>query len=328
MNLKVLIAAVASAGLLACQADPSTHKLPKPEREIVNKSVNNTYNPAVDILFIIDSSGSMGRFQDRLAENVDFFIDSFFNAKFIDYHIGVTSSDISRKGRLNAVNDIRYVTRTTPDGASILAEMMDVGTSGSATEQFFSIHKAAFSSASLKGYNRGFYRPDAQLAVFLLTDTEDQSGIAPEKAFESLVKLKKGDATRVHYAGAIVTIETENCSGESDQGIPFKLRKAIDLFQGRGFRFNICKKKYGRDLARVAESIVRSVSTIPLDKLPDINSIEVLFGGVPLPNNSTGWRYDDKLNAIRLSPDIDLPVGGDKNIDIRFESIYKPEVVD
>lgn len=318
--------------ILGCQADPSAHKLPKPSKVFVDKSVKDTYNPAVDILFIIDDSGSMGTFQQRLARNSGLFIEKFFNAKFIDYHIGVTTSDVSgmgygKDGKLESFSGKKFVTRDMDDGEEVLGELFNVGVTGAAVEKFLSVPQMTFSKQYLKTHNKGFYRDDAHLVIFVITDTEDQSNVSPEEAYKFLVDLKKGDERKVHYAGAIVTIEKERCEGESDQPVPLKLRKMINSFQSRGYIFNICKSNYGEDLARVATAVVESVSTIYLDNLPDVSTLKVSYGGKPLANDASGWTYDFSLNAIRLSPNIDLAVGGDKKLDIKYEEVYTPEEI-
>lgn len=49
-----------------------------------------TADPQVDILFVIDDSESMDKYQDRLKANVHQFVGAFANTKAIDWHIGVT----------------------------------------------------------------------------------------------------------------------------------------------------------------------------------------------------------------------------------------------
>lgn len=59
------------------------------------KPLRKTYHPLVDILFVIDDSGSMGQKQNILSKNSELFIDQFLKIKSIDYHIGVTSSSVN-----------------------------------------------------------------------------------------------------------------------------------------------------------------------------------------------------------------------------------------
>jgi len=316
--------------ILSCSVDPSTYKLPYPDKQFVDKSGTiSSYNPEVDILFIIDDSGSMSSYQKLLSENADLFIKQFLNAKFIDYHIGVTVNTpwfSNDGGNLKRVGGYRYVDRKTQNGESILTQLMTVGTTGNGTEKFLNVPPLTFSEIKMKAANKGFYRENAHLVIFVLTDTYDQSDVEPEEAYEFILNLKKGNEQKIHYAGALVTILKFNCKGENKKKIPEKLIRMIDLFQSRGHLFNICKSNYGKDLARMAENIVDAVSTVYLDNLPDVRTMEVWYGKQRIPNQKEGgWTYDYSLNAIHLSPEINIQGEAGKKIIIRYEEIYKPE---
>ncbi len=333
--IKVGIGLFAVLFALGCDSDPSAFKVPLPDKVFVDKSGKiSSYNPEVDILFIIDDSGSMLSYQNRLAENADLFISQFFNARFIDFHIGVTTStersgpfgtgSKAPGGQLHQVAGVNYVDRNTPDAEFVLMEMLDVGTSGDGSEKFLSIPRLTFSEINMKTKNKGFYRKNAHLVIFVLTDTYDQTNLEPETTFDFLVNLKEGDKSKLHFAAAIVTIEKTNCQSESDTRLPEKLTKLSYLFQGRGHRFNICQSNYGKDLARVATSIVNAVSTVYLEDLPDVSSMSVFYGDKQIPNQEQGgWTYDYSLNAIHLSPEIDVQGANGDKLSIRYEEIYK-----
>ncbi len=337
--IKVLKSLVVLLMVAGCSKDPSTFKVPVPDKEFVDKSGTvSGYNPEVDILFIIDDSGSMSSYQNRLAENADIFMSQFFNARFIDFHIGVTTSTETDSifgsgskasgGKLHRVGGLTYVDRQTPDPEVILMEMLDVGTSGSGTEKFLSIPRLTFSELNLKTKNRGFYRENAHLVIFVLTDTYDQTNLEPETTYDFLVDLKKGDQSKLHYAAAIITIEKDGCSPDGSD-LPIKLSKLAEYFQGRGHRFNICQSDYGKDLARVATSIVNAVSTVYLDNLPDVRTMRVFYGDKEIPNQEQGgWTYDYSLNAIHLSPEIDVQGANGDKLSIRYEEIYKAQPAD
>ncbi len=315
--------------ILSCQAEPGDKRIPMVDRKIVDKKLNDiSFNPAVDILFIIDDSGSMNVFQQKLAENAKLFTEIFLNTKFIDYHIGVTTSSlfdggsVAPGGRLHNVNGFTYVDRLTPDGDLILSEMLRVGTSGSASEEFLSIHMKAFTEPVLSGSNLGFYRKEAQLAIFVITDTEDQSAFSAQVAYDFLRDLKDKDERKIHYAAALVHVENSCKSFENMD--PIKLRTIIDLFQERGYRFSLCQPNYGEDLARIATRLIRSASTIYLDQLPDVTTLEVYYGDQRLLNDPLkGWVYDPDRNAIILAAGIEIDDTVPKSLNVKFEAVYK-----
>lgn len=107
------LASLCICTLLACQTEapplvaPPTPPPPPPPPEVyvANQAVaepsQNSFTPKLDILFVIDDSGSMAPHQQRLAANIARFVESFSVEDFIDFHIGVVSTwDSVRYGSL------------------------------------------------------------------------------------------------------------------------------------------------------------------------------------------------------------------------------------
>ena len=358
--------------LLGCQAKPGQKEIPRLEKKTISQVVEDHHNPNVDILFIIDNSPSMGSYQERLKTNASLFVNHFLDVSFIDYHIGVTTSsgipydfavgnsnvpfmnptppfhNPSSKGGMliGGVSEqddskYHYVDRNTPGGDQLLADMMSVGVTGGEEETFLDIPEIAFSNKMYGPYNNGFLRPKAHLAVFVITDTDDQSGTLPQQAYEYLLDLKGGDEKKLHYAAALVSMERENCEFDLIYGkppVPDLLMEMVELFGDRGYSFDLCKSNYGEDLARIARSIVFSILTINLDDLPDISSIRVCYRddasrerefcekGQEIFSGPDGWSYDIERNAIHLSPNVLLESRlNNGRFDIQFNSIYSPD---
>ena len=328
---------------VTCGFNPRLKKVPLPVKVIRN--VESIYNPAVDILFIIDDSGSMRDKQELLAKNAEMFISHFLNVGFIDYHIGVTTSShkdrisVAGDGKLNRCRELEgqyrkekyfnYVDKKTHRGEECLAEMMKVGTGGAGDEQFLSIPHMVFSGPVFKNYNTDFYRPSAHLAIFVITDAIDQSKVKPENAYKFLVDLKDGAEQKLHYAIGTVTFKMPSCSLDNKtQGPNKKLKKMVSFFGLRGYQFNLCQSDYGEDLAQFATHLVESVLTIPFSSLPDISSIEVYYeyaeGIQTIPNGPQGWSYDADNNTINLSKDIQLE-GEEGKFQVKFQPLYTLE---
>ncbi len=335
-------------GFVTCHVDPGLKKHPRPMKVI--KSVVHTYNPSLDILFIIDDSISMEVEQDLLTKNAELFVNQFLNVRFVDYHIGVTTSSISstkRKsssvapdGRLHRCDELakkyshkysNYVSKKTYRAGECLSEMMKVGKGGNTAERFFSIPALVFSGSVFKKENRSFYRPHAHLAVFVMTDSYDQSNVSSEESYSFLLNLKKGDENKIHYAVGYVMSQRYGChedeSGQDKYVLEFE--RMVGLFGRRGYSFDLCQASYGKDLAHFASHLVQSVLTIPLDSLPNIASIEVRYeyekGVQKIFNGSGGWTYDIDENAIHLSRNIDLEQTGGQFY-INYEPIYADSV--
>jgi hypothetical protein len=167
----------------------------------------------VDILFIIDDSGSMGDDQQTLIANFGEFI-KYADVWNNDYHIGVVSTGLSYDnliGKLNFGNPRtmpRYIT-PGPNAKSQFADLANLGSDGDNTEGALANAQAALSAplvtdtevscssdldcqkdpnictgtdcpykcleGTCGGWNKGFLREDAQLEIIALSDEEDQS---------------------------------------------------------------------------------------------------------------------------------------------------------
>lgn len=153
----------------------------------------------VDILWVVDSSGSMAPKQARLAANFEGFINQLAMANPpIDFHIGVISTDTddaNTRGKLrpwsigSAGED--YIScspaggggltcNTGPDSASVVnafGQMSAVGINGSASERGLYAAYLALTNPlnnTTQAFDR-FVRPDAALYVVAVSDEDDAS---------------------------------------------------------------------------------------------------------------------------------------------------------
>lgn len=294
-------------------------------------SIMQVYNPSIDILFIMDNSGSMRseikdqNIQNLFAMNADIFLKQLSDVNFIDYHIGVTppmpNGSLGSRPSLEECiikqnNDyihFNYVRRSKIKSHEYecLNQMLNIGTDGSVIETFLSIPIAI----SLFSNFENFYRPQAHLGVFAITESDDQSHWTPEKAYEALVKLK-GSKEKVHFSATGTFEENfpEICEVENFK-VPHyhKLFKMVEL--SGGLLFDLCDFNYGKFLVEFAQSLIESVLTVSLKSQPDENTIEVYYShlgeSMMIPNNSQkGWTYNEANNSILLSRNLQLESGG------------------
>jgi hypothetical protein len=156
----------------------------------------------MDILFIVDNSGSMSEEQTNLGQNFPKFID-VLNAYMtsggtpLDYHVGVTTTSLSdgappipfpipipiAMGDDGALRNTAscgmtrpWIERTDQNPAMQFSCVANVGTDGSGQEQPLNGAKLALTDRITDGKNKGFMRDDALLAIVMLTDEDDQSG--------------------------------------------------------------------------------------------------------------------------------------------------------
>ncbi|MBK8240392.1 MAG: hypothetical protein IPK74_33120 [Deltaproteobacteria bacterium] len=177
---------------------------------------------AVDLLFVIDNSGSMGDEQDQLVASFPGFIAGIEQLLGdADYHVGVITTDenLFNEGgcqRLGALT-----TRTGGDGSSdaqcgpfaehhaFMTPVDDlartfactgrVGVEGSGIERPMDATIAALTGEGVGACNREFLRRDALLVLTIITDEDDAADSRgdPSSWYDSIVAVKHDDAQRV-----------------------------------------------------------------------------------------------------------------------------------
>lgn len=189
----------------------------------------------MDVVFVVDDSGSMGPKQDKLRTNFPRFVDVLdqFKTKSggdLDYRLAVTSTDTLRAdfktgGRGGFVTTPKtscapgpnraWLERTDPSVASAFGCRAALGTGGSATEKPLEALLLAVTDRQAD-QNRDFLRDDALLAFFILTDEEDSSATAPTALIQKLDQVKK---VRGRWAGAVISgPKSTDCEGGSFSG--------------------------------------------------------------------------------------------------------------
>ena len=153
----------------------------------------------IDILFVIDNSGSMGEEQTNLAANFPAFIQ-VIDESGLDYRVAVTSTGVdyeytmqtpigplpsSVDGGDNGVMQQscgmtrRWIEKTDPDPSGTFACVAALGTSGPADEMPLAAMRMAFEDRMQDGTNSGWRRDDALLGIVILTDENDCSYETP-----------------------------------------------------------------------------------------------------------------------------------------------------
>jgi len=184
----------------------------------------------MDILFVIDNSGSMSEEQTNLAENFPKFIEvlNAFQGGSLDYRVGVTTTSFptelfgimvgtGEEGALLKTDSMTkaWLERTDPDVAQTFTKLATVGVDGSGQEQQLRAARAAITERVTDGSNKDFLREDALLAVVILTDEDDGSSEAtmgggfpfpgsetPVADFVTAFDMAKGD--RARWATAVI----------------------------------------------------------------------------------------------------------------------------
>ena len=193
----VSILAVTACGPTPTRGDGTTDAQPTPDSTVQPPSDGDP-GPgcqAIDVLFVIDNSGSMGQEQTNLIANFPSFI-SVLDQSGLDYRVAVTTTGrdytytmasplgpiaMSQDGGDNGAMlktpamTRRWLEKADADVTGTFQALANVGTGGPSDEMPLSAMRDAFEERIADGTNAGFHRPDALLAIVFLTDEEDCS---------------------------------------------------------------------------------------------------------------------------------------------------------
>jgi len=164
--------------------------------------VTDTFNvlnkaKAVDVLFVMDNSGSMAEEQAKVVDSFASFLEGF-TAQRIDYHIGVISTDSSTEskywkgtaytnfpnagaGSLLAYKGNDRFIKTEHGRSEALRQFRQnaiLGTNGSASETglLAATYALGSSMTNTNGWNAGFLRDDSFLEVVIVSDEDEAVG--------------------------------------------------------------------------------------------------------------------------------------------------------
>ncbi|MFN2547423.1 MAG: choice-of-anchor D domain-containing protein [Myxococcales bacterium] len=276
--------------------------------------------PKVDLLIVIDNSGSMAEEQHALAANLDHLWNRIALAN-ADFHIATTSTGMDlytsgwsqcpggasggEGGRFFPVDNShpRLLTPQTPNVKQALFLNTDVGQChwkeqftepvvAALTDPLISATKAPGTTWPNDG-NAGFLRDDARLALMAVSDSDDDIDLAnpPPVSYliDTLRKVKHGALDLVSFAG-IVPLQA--CSTSEAVGT----RYTEIAHQLGGHVFDICQlNNMGAMLDSALGDLLQPLSSFPLSAHPkDPTAIDVTVNGARV----TTWSYDATANRL------------------------------
>ena len=243
----------------------------------------------VDILFVIDNSGSMGGNQTNLQNNFDTFMNAFVAAG-VSYQIALITTDSP-----DFVGGI--ITNATVDPVTEFNDQIDsIGTRGSALEAgLWAAYESTNGGDASPTSSTGFFRSDARLVVVYVSDEADGSQSyrdptkSPSDYSSNLSSLKTSSDLVIAHA-----IAGDYPSGCSTNGGAQFGDGYYDVVNDLGGTFmSICASDWSTTMDTLArESLAKlgfSLSGIPIE-----DTIEVLVDGTA----SSDWSYDAASNSV------------------------------
>jgi len=262
--------------------------------------------PSVDILFVIDDSGSMGPFQSELELNIHDFLSVLFSMS-VDYNLS-------------------FITTTThiPVGQIIDSSMADplmesemqlnsIGIGGSGVEKGMEKSYLSLSDSNFLGYGSGFLRNHAALSIIYVSDEDDSS---PQNVsfYENYFKSLKAMPSMVS-AYSIIGDPPSGCSVGQRSADFGESYYDLSLLLGGGY-YSICNSNWGTQMQNLAWNLIYSGNFELSENNPIESTILVYNNGVL----QTDWTYDSNSNSITFGAN-STPIEGD-NVVIEY-SVYE-----
>ncbi len=264
---------------------------------------------SVDVLIVVDNSGSMQPFQEKLATEFDGFV-TYFESAGVDYQVAVTTTAVAPSIAYGActpaiINDLpapgeivdgTIITADTPDADQVFADLVSVGTCGSASEMGL---EAAWIALGIKGNdeNEAFLRDNAMLSVLIVSDEQDSS---PRPVHEYLndfqSQVKDPDVRDSFNLSGFVVTEVDNCEGEQAMNARVGTRYIEGIEQTSGIQADICADDYTARIEDLSIRAARMVDTFYLSKTPDVSSIIVEVNDEEWLCQDGAWTYEEVAN--------------------------------
>ncbi len=301
-----------------------------------NQAAEVKENKKLDILVIIDNSGSMGKEQKNMGSRFQNFTSKITG---IDWQIGVITTDVSnnanlRDGRIVGLDDSatftdKFILNSTLDPAAAqlsFQNTVQMSADGSGQEwglkaSIRSIERAFDPTQAVNQPNARLFRADAMLAMIVVSDALDDSGTSPEQVI-NLVKAKWPAKPFVFHS--IVVPEsayTTPNSSSINAADPCGSYRESARFDGRiyhqlsdltgGIKGTVCSEDYSAQLAAMGQATRDLVNSLTLDCNPvDANADGQVTNADIVVTSSTGSPITDfTLAANKLTFTNALPIG-------------------
>ncbi|MDP2344990.1 MAG: choice-of-anchor D domain-containing protein [Deltaproteobacteria bacterium] len=290
--------------------------------------------PTVDVLFVVDDSGSMSDDQAQLAQN----FPQFFTASNVDdanYHIAVTttltvgSSCVDITGSATCADDSmsghytvgengndRFLTTASPNPESQFSDNVLVSTrripdrdtsdggEGGLRGAFNFLSAPKINDPAING---GFLRDEAKLHVIIVSDEPDQSRGPTDLYIDFFQNLKGFRNSSLVAVSAIAKRDNESCSaGDGDVG---NARYEDVVTATNGTFQSLCDQDWTNGMRALGLDSLGLQTEFFLTRAATAETLEVCVrtgsstaACVPAaqtsPGSSSGYFYDPAANSI------------------------------
>jgi hypothetical protein len=267
----------------------------------VQVDVQRQADGIVDILWVIDDSGSMTNQRQTLANNFSRFLDDLL-ALQVRFQMGVISTNHNDRGTLRGTTKI--ITNSTPNPRQVFLQNTTFPPSRARLEQGLRMLELALTEPNLSGANAGFLRPNAALAVIVVTD-EDDSSYGDPAYYSRFLRSLKGPGNENLSSLSIIGGTTPVGCYPPGEEIYFgglaepAFRYSSVATKTGGVIGSICDVSFEATLSRIAAALNTLRRVFPLSLKPDPATISVRVNGTLIPRDVVnGWQYRTETQSI------------------------------
>lgn len=319
LSLVVLVGSLASLGgcqeynLQGPESVVSTYNPPDLEVQRKEDTITQVTVPAVDVLFVVDNSGSMAEEQTNLRSNFEGFM-RYFTDSGLDYHVGVVSTDMDNRqqsGKL--VQDDsgadRYIdaSYSAADAVASFKQRANLGTLGSADERGKDAAYTALTTEA-NSTNQGFYREEAVLSIVVISDEIDYSRKISNSEFISWMNSLKPEDDQTWFS-AIVGPKPRGCS--SANGDAMAGDGYLEIVDGvGGIDYSICEEDFSSVLEELGMQAAGLKREFFLTEVPVIDTLKVSVttDGDTRKFDESEWTYDGVRNSVTFASFVPDPL--------------------
>lgn len=333
---KMALGLALSWSLLACE---------KTDRSFSMLSETDTFKQSstfvqkkIDILWIVDNSGSMETSQRNLADNFQSFIKKFQDLN-LDFRMAVQSTDAYKGKFLNQQTRRRFkdgamthsgvfvMDKNTPNLSDVFITNVRLGIQGSGDERALSSMEDTLTYTS----NSDFRREDAFLSVIIISDEDDFSATTSASILENYSSpniipvshykdFLDGFAGAGNYSVNLIGTIDQACVTQLNNGQRLGVRHKEFANLVGGSMTSICDD-FADSLTEISEKTIELASTFTLERAPIKESISVSIDGHTVPEDAkNGWTFDSATNVLAFHGAFIPQAGSDVKI------IYDPLV--
>ncbi len=261
----------------------------------------------VDILWVVDDSGSMANERRRLVSNFNRFVQELLALR-VDFQMGVISIVSTDGGRLRGTTPI--ITNRTTNARAVFEANTTFPANRSRWEQGLRMSQFALTppNTSAQGPNAGFLRPAAALAVIVVTN-EDDSSFGTTEYYARVFRGFKGKGNENLVSFSVIGGPTPNgCVPPGEAQLYGSLAEPSFRYtevatRTGGIIGSICDASFEQTLVRIAQALNTLKRVFPMTLIPIVSSIRVtVIDGATstlVPQNDvTGWQYRADTNSI------------------------------